>query len=182
MSYALSQLICEPTFILPNSFSCIDLIFTNENNFIMDCGVYASLHPICHHQIVYAKLNFRNWIASLYERLVWHYKISNSQLLNYTIKIFKWEKLLENKNVYDQLYLFNKTILNAYHNFIPNKNITCYDKNPPWFNNQIKTLIEKKIHLFKGYMANGRLAVDHIRLQKAGAELVNIIKYSKENF
>ena len=103
-------------------------------------------------------------------------------MLNYTIKIFKWEKLLENKNVYDQLYLFNKTILNAYHNFIPNKNITCYDKNPPWFNNQIKTLIEKKIHLFKGYMANGRLAVDHIRLQKAGAELVNIIKYSKENF
>ena len=31
-------------------------------------------------------------------------------------------------------------------------------------------------------MANGRLAVDRVRLQKAGAELINIIKYSKENF
>ena len=31
-------------------------------------------------------------------------------------------------------------------------------------------------------MANGRLAVDRIRLQKAGAELINIIKSSKENF
>ena len=31
-------------------------------------------------------------------------------------------------------------------------------------------------------MANGKLAVDRVRLQKAGAELANIIKSSKENF
>ena len=73
-------------------------------------------------------------------------------------------------------------MLNIFHNFIPNKSIICNDQDPLWFNNQIKTLIEKKNHLFKSYMANGRLAVDHVRLQKAGAELINIIKSSKENF
>ena len=31
-------------------------------------------------------------------------------------------------------------------------------------------------------MANDRLAVDRVRLQKAGVELTNIIKSSKENF
>ena len=31
-------------------------------------------------------------------------------------------------------------------------------------------------------MANSRLAVDCVSLQKAGAELINIIKSSKENF
>ena len=31
-------------------------------------------------------------------------------------------------------------------------------------------------------MGNGRLAMDRIRLQKAGTELINIIKSSKENF
>ena len=31
-------------------------------------------------------------------------------------------------------------------------------------------------------MANGRLALDRVRLQKAGAELINLIKSSKENF
>ena len=31
-------------------------------------------------------------------------------------------------------------------------------------------------------MANGRLVVDRDRLQKAGAELINVIKSSKENF
>ena len=55
---------------------------------------------------------------------------------------------LKIKNVSEQLYLFNKAILNTFHNFIPNKNIICTDKDPLWFNNQIKTLIEKKNHIF----------------------------------
>ena len=41
-SYGLSQLICEPTHILPNSSSCIDLTFINHTNFIMGSGVQAS--------------------------------------------------------------------------------------------------------------------------------------------
>ena len=56
-SYGLSQLICEPTHILPNLSSCIDLVYINQNNFIMDSGVHASSYPNCHHEIVYAKLN-----------------------------------------------------------------------------------------------------------------------------
>ena len=100
-------------------------------------------------------------------------------MVNHTVEIFNWEKLLENKNVNDQLYLFNETMLNIFHNFIPNKNIICNDKDPSCYNNQIKTLIEKKNHLFKSYIANGRLAMDRFRLQKANAELINIIKSSK---
>ena len=40
---------------------------------------------------------------------------------------------------------------------------------PPWFNNQIKTLIEKKNNLFINCLANGRLILDRVKLQKAGA-------------
>ena len=55
-------------------YSYIDLIFINQNNFIMDSGVHASLNPNCHHQIVYAKLNLKIEYPPLYERLVWDYK------------------------------------------------------------------------------------------------------------
>ena len=72
-SYGLSQLICEPTHILPNWSLCIDLIFINQNNFLMDSVAHASLHPNCHHQIVYAKLNLKIEYPSLYERLVLSY-------------------------------------------------------------------------------------------------------------
>ena len=59
LSNGLSQLIREPTLILPNSFPYIDLIFINQNNFIMNSGVHAPLDPNCHHQIVYTKLNLK---------------------------------------------------------------------------------------------------------------------------
>ena len=81
--------------------------------------------------MVYAKLNLKTEYSPLYERLVWDYNKTNTQLFKRSSETFNWEKLLENKNVNDQLYLFNKTMLNIFHNLIPNKNIICNDKDPP---------------------------------------------------
>ena len=50
--FGLQQIITEPTHILDNSSSCIDLIFTSQPNLITESGVYPSLHPNCHHQLV----------------------------------------------------------------------------------------------------------------------------------
>ena len=50
------QITNEPTHILENSSSCIDLIFTSQQNLIVYSGGHSSLDPSCHHQIVYAKL------------------------------------------------------------------------------------------------------------------------------
>ena len=50
MSYGLQQLISDPVH-LRNSSSCIDLIFTDQPNLIVDSGVHPSLYPKCHHQI-----------------------------------------------------------------------------------------------------------------------------------
>ena len=137
-SYGLSQLIFEPTHIFPDSSSWIDLIFINQNNLITDSGVHASLHPNCHHQIVYAKLNLKTEYPPLYERLIWDYNKTDTQLLNCTIETFSWEKLLEDKNVNDPLHLFNKTMFNIFHNFISNKNIICNDKIPLGLTNKSK--------------------------------------------
>ena len=49
--FAKSQVINEPTHILDNSKSCIDLTFTSQPNMIMDSRVHPSLHSNCHHQI-----------------------------------------------------------------------------------------------------------------------------------
>ena len=54
-------------------------------------------------------------------------------MINRAIELFDWGKVLEGKNVHDQVCLFNKAILNIFHNFIFNKTITCGDKELPWF-------------------------------------------------
>ena len=57
--FGLQQIIKEPTHILAESSSCIDLIFTSHQNVLMETGVHSPLHPNCHHQITYAKINLK---------------------------------------------------------------------------------------------------------------------------
>ena len=47
------QLISELTLLLPNSISCIDLIFTDQSNLVADNGTHSSLNPKWHQQIAY---------------------------------------------------------------------------------------------------------------------------------
>ena len=55
--HGLQQILSELTHLLPNSLSCIDLIFTVQPNLAVDSGVHPSLHPNCHHQIIYCKFS-----------------------------------------------------------------------------------------------------------------------------
>ena len=67
--FAMSQVIKEPTHILDNSKSCLDLIFTSQPNMIMDSGVHPSLHYNCHHQIIHAKFNLKVFTLLLMKEL-----------------------------------------------------------------------------------------------------------------
>ena len=66
--FGLKQLIQEPTHILSNSSSCIDLVFTSQPNLVMESTVHSSLHENCHHQLVHAKFNLKVCYLPPYER------------------------------------------------------------------------------------------------------------------
>ena len=57
--FGLQQIIKEPIYILVESSSCIDLVFTPHQNLEVESGVHSSFHPNCHHQITYAKFNLK---------------------------------------------------------------------------------------------------------------------------
>ena len=58
-TFGLQQKINEPTHLIGDFSSCIDLIFTSEPNLVRESGVHSSLHPNFHHQITYAKLSLK---------------------------------------------------------------------------------------------------------------------------
>ena len=58
----LYQVINEPTHIIESSSSCIDLIFTSQPNIVTESGAHPSLHPNCHHQVIYAKFDLKDHI------------------------------------------------------------------------------------------------------------------------
>ena len=51
--------------------------------------------------------------------------------------------------IYEKVDIFNRTILNILSNFFLHEIIAREYKDPPWFNNRIKTLIqeEKMLHI-----------------------------------
>ena len=75
--YGFHQLISQPTHLLPQNSSCIDLIFTDQPDLIVDSGVHPSLHLNCHHQITYCKLNLNTEYLPPYEHFVWDCKRAN---------------------------------------------------------------------------------------------------------
>ena len=83
--FGLQQLINEPTHLTANSSSCIDLIFTSQPNLVMESGVHYSLHPYCHHQIVFAKISLKIFYLPPYEREIWHFEKANADLIRRSI-------------------------------------------------------------------------------------------------
>ena len=72
--HVVHELITEPTHLMEQPASYIDLIFTNQPNLVIDSGVYPSLHTNCNHQVVHCKLNLNIKFLLSYESFVWDYK------------------------------------------------------------------------------------------------------------
>ena len=180
--FGLHQIIKEPTHIINNSFSCIDLIFCNQPNLIIDSGVHSSLHPCCHHQIVYAKVNLKIYYPPSYERTIWHYNRANADYISRSIDAFNWENAFLNCNCDEQVELFTKTLTNVFNNFIPHTVKYCNDKDPPWINNRIKMLISLKDDIFQKVLKdpfNLLLSQDFTEIQKL---VVSELENSKQDY
>ena len=80
--FGLNQLISDPTHILQHSSSCIDLIFVNQPNLVIDSGIHPSLHQNCHHQIIFCKLNLKIEYPPPYAPEVWDYGKAQTDLIN----------------------------------------------------------------------------------------------------
>ena len=175
--YGTKQVITKPTHILESSSSCIDFIFTNQPNIVMESGVHLSQHEKCHHQITYSKLNLRIEYPSPYIRKTWDYNRFETDSIYRSIEIFHWSYLFLHKNVHEQVELFNKMLLNIFQNFIPNKIILCDDKDPPWMNEEIKNFIKRKNWLFQCQRKSGNL--DYPSFNSVTQDISNIVNSSK---
>ena len=150
-----------------NSFSCIDLIFTTQPNLVMESGVHSSLHANCHHQLPYVKFNLNVFYPPPYEWEVWHYKLANSDCIQRAIKNFDWEKAFLNVDVNKKVLLFNETIVNIIHNFIPHEIVTCDDRDLPWMTRLIKKAIKDQNLFYQRFVKNADFTDNYSNLERS---------------
>ena len=92
--------------------------------------------------MTYSELNLKTEYPPPCEQIIWDYTKANSQTINKAIEGFNQEELFLDKDIDGRL--FNKTVVNICHKYIPNKYATFNDKDPNWLNDHISLSI--KIH------------------------------------
>ena len=91
----LHQMISEPTHLMGQSRSCVDLIFTDQPNLLLETVAHPTLHEQCHHQIVYDKLAVNNLAPPSYTRRIWFFDRANVIAVRRSIEMFHRHETLD---------------------------------------------------------------------------------------
>ena len=80
----------------------------------------------------YCKFNLKIEYPPPYQCFIWDFKRVDVNVITTAINQVDQKFMFSYKNVHQQVNIFNKTIVNIFSNFIPNKLVTFDDKDPPW--------------------------------------------------
>ena len=78
--------------------------------------------------------------------------------------------------------IFNKIIKKILSNYFPQETITCDDKGPPWFNKNIKQLIQEKNNTYKSYILSDKNPQIFDKVKKLLNQLKCSIEGCKKNY
>ena len=162
---------------------CIDLIFIDQPNLIIESGVHPSLHEQCQHQIVYGKLSVSNIALPPYTRKIWHYDKADFVAIRKSIEMFAWPEQLDNMTCpNEQAEVLNEVFLNIYSNFIPNKVTTIRPRQASWITQTIKNFLRKKNRAYNSFVRKGRPDDKLEGIQKMISEGARLIEEAKWNY
>ena len=113
-----------------------------------------------------------------YVRDVGNYGKARTYLIYHALDQFYWLNLFLDKNINEQVILFNRTILKIFHNFVTNKVILCNHRDPLWMKDSLKYLRKNKTKFQKRNESN---TVNHVILTAVILEGSNAISFFKAN-
>ena len=166
----LHQLVNEPTHFIGDSKSCLDLVITDQPNFINECSMLPSLHSTCHHSINHIVLNINVPSPPAFKRKIWHYDRAQNSSIIASINQYDWVSQL-GALAYDpnlQVKLLTDVLTNIFTNFIPNEERVVKPRDPPWMTKNITHSYRKYKKEYKRFIRNGCPAEssDHIETLK----------------
>ncbi len=175
----MKQLINEPTRVVGNAISLLDLVITNCENLVDSCGVSA---PICNsdHGLIWTTINFTtpksNFVKSFFDL-----KGTDLDNLKHVLRSFNWDSMYESPD-------HSQNIKHWLHNFYEliktnTKLISCKirSNDKPWFRNRLRHLISKRHRLYKKAKRSGS-SDDWSRYHGVSKECLNAIAEAKESY
>ena len=180
-SYCLNQLIDEPTYVLPNSLSCINLIIADQLNIFVKFGIHPSLYPKSHHQIVFGIINLSVPRPPPYKRTIWKYK-AEIGMINSELRSMNWSDRFDELDVDQAVNSFTNCFMSVITQHIPNREITCCDRDAPWITDEAKKATKRKHRVYRKYVKRGRKPDDWMRVKQIKTDTAKMITDAKDNY
>ena len=114
--------------------------------------------------------------------MVWDFKRGDVNAITTAINQVGWKFMFSGKNIHQQVNIFNKTVINIFSNFIPNRLVTFDDKGPPWMTEKLKEKIKWKHKVYRDYLKNGKTEADYMYANHAITEISQLISESNDNY
>ena len=169
----LYQLVTEPTYLVGEKNSCIDLVLIDQPNLVINCEIIPSLHTNCHHQINQVTINVRSPPPPPFSRRKWHYDRARVDLIKRAIIDYDWvtelNLLATDPNL--QVEHLTDVLNNVFINFIPYDDVIIKPKAPPWSTKNISRSYQKYRRVYKSFIRNG-----------CKAEMTQLINSLKEDY
>ena len=176
ISNNLEELISEPTHIRDDgSQSCIDLIFTDQKYAFTDVQVIPHSEAQSKHLIVHGKINFSVPCPPPYRRKVWNYDRANPTKISADWNSVDWDNSFLNRDINEMASIFSEKFMLIMSENIPNRIVTCNDKDAPWINSEVKSAIRRNYRVYRKWVLRGRIPSekDHVRsVQNATNRLI----------
>ena len=112
---------------------------------------------------------------------MWDYKKADTNSIRRAVKQVNWESLFQNKSVHEQVLILNKTLLDVFSNYVPNKIVTFNDKDPPWMTQNLKSQINWRNNVYQDYhRKRNHSSDDFIFLENVISEVSDLI-FNRKN-
>ena len=178
-SNILFQLIDQPTHILENSKSCIDLVITNQPSLF---GVHPSLFRGCHHEIIFGKVAVSVPHPSIYIWRMWDYKVADVLPICESLMNTDWYLEFGDLEPNVMVHKFTEIVVSIIAENVLNRVITVNEKDPRLITKEIKTAIRRKHQIFNKYIKRGSKQEDWEQVRIVRNQTTHLIDDDKENY
>ncbi len=135
-SLLFDQLIDQPTHIMGVSKSCIDHIFTNDNNIISEVGVRPKI--VSDHCVVHATLKYKIIKIYSYKRMVWDYKRGDYDAFRQLLLHAPWHLCYNSNNINVVVDNFMNMSTSIADTCIPHYEATIHPNDKNFMNSDIR--------------------------------------------
>ena len=95
-----------------------------------------------------------------YKRTVWEYDKANIDMINHDLSSINWLEMFDGLNVNQAVDSFTTFFLSVIARHVPNREITCCDRDAPWITDDVKKAIKCKHRVYCKYVKRGRKPED----------------------